>query len=112
MYKKEGRNLLASQIPYWLIDKDENIEYCSLLNACLAANKVLPATRYHFMGNVVKVSFAYLPPLPELYLWKLYSWPGEMRIGENFHRICDRKVFESIRVVMEARGYLFKEEKN
>ena len=107
LYKYENK-LYASELPQWLV---ENNNKRLLTNACLRKKDVLPPTKYRIDGDLVYIEFQYLPPQSVLYLWKLYSWPLLMnKLPYDFKRICDRKVFESIKTVMIQLGYEFIEE--
>lgn len=109
LYRFENQKLFASQLATW---KVEDYNYRSLANARLAAENMLPETIYKYDGELVYVSFAYLPPPAELYLWKLYSWPRNFHsFPSDFNRICTRKVFEALKIVMARQGYRFKEER-
>ena len=108
LYKKYEGNIMVSQLPNWRV---ESHNYRMLSNACLAYNGQLPETKYSFDGEIVNISFQYLPPPNELFLWKLYSWPATiMDLPRDFNRVCNRIVFEEIKVLMEQRGYAFIEE--
>ena len=109
LYRFENGKIFVSQLPVW---KVADYNYRSLANARLAAENVLPETIYKYDGELVYVSFSYLPPPSELYLWKLYSWPRNFQsFPSDFNRICSRKVFEALKEVMERQGYKFKEER-
>lgn len=108
LYKVENGNLLVSQLPQWQV---ENHAYRSLANACLCRKGILPPTKYRYDGDLVYLSFGYLPPPAELYLWKLYTWPTSIvTLPKDFNRICMRSVFEAIRFAMQQQGYEFIEE--
>lgn len=108
LYKYEGETLFVSQLPQWQV---EDYNYRSIANARLAADGVLPPTVYKYDGDIVHISFGYLPPPAELNLWKLYSWPKNCySFPSDFNRICSRKVFEALKEVMSHQGYRFKEE--
>lgn len=108
LYRYENGKCFVSQLPQW---ETEGYNYRALANACLSSEGVLPKTTYRIDGNIVYLSFGYLPPPAELYLWKLYTWPISMQnFPRDFSRICDRKVFDCIRAQMERTGYGFIEE--
>ena len=66
---------------------------------------------YRYDGELVYVTFGYLPPPAELYLWKLYTWPTTvMTLPKDFTRVCNREVFEVLKYVMMQQGYIFTEE--
>lgn len=108
LYRVEAGVVMASQLPQWLV---EDYNYRLLANACLFNEGVLPPTTYKYDGELVYINFKYLPPPPELYLWKLYSWPASMvSLPKDFKRICVRKVFNAIKKEMQTKGYSFIEE--
>ena len=108
LYKMENGKLMVCQLPQWQV---ENYAYRSLSNACLFQEGVLPPTIYRYDGDLVYLSFGYLPPPAELYLWKLYTWPTSITsLPKDFNRICMRPVFDEIRSVMQQKGYKFIEE--
>lgn len=108
LYKVDGDNLLASQLPQWQV---EGYHYRSLANACLKTKGVLPPSVYKYDGDIVNIRFGYLPPPPDLALWKLYTWPTTMTsFPRDFTRVCIGNVFNSIKGVMEQQGYEFVEE--
>ena len=108
LYKMENEKLMVSQLPQWQV---EDYAYRSLSNACLFHEGVLPPTTYRYDGDLVYLSFGYLPPPAELYLWKLYTWPTSIiSLPNDFNRICIRPVFDEIRSVMQQQGYEFTEE--
>ena len=72
LYKVENQRVMASQLPQWQVD---NKAYRSLAAACLYQEGVLPPSMYHYDGDLVYLSFEYLPSPAELSLWKLYTWP-------------------------------------
>lgn len=107
LYKTEGNDLLLSQLPGWLTDGNY---YRSVSNACLADKGTLPPTTYHLDGSIVLVQIRYLFPPAELNLIKLYSWPTTyIDLPHDFNRIMSRAVFESIKEILEAIGYTFRE---
>lgn len=109
LYQYEGNSLRASQLPDWQV---QNSQYRVLANACLYKEGVLPPTRFRLSGEVVSIFFGYLPPPSEMYLWKLYSWPEScLSFPRDFKRICDRRVFEAIKGILENLGYQFEEVK-
>lgn len=109
MYKAGKEGIFVSQLPEWMV---EDYNYRSLSNSCLAYRGVLPETIYRYAGDIVYVSFGYLPPPSELYLWKLYSWPSRYSYFPcDFNRICAKEIFEVLRSTMSKQGYVFKEEK-
>ena len=106
LYKFEQGCMVAGQLPEWKVKEGY---YRLLSNACLASEGTLPPIRFHYDGEIVYVNFGYLPP--ELYLWKLYSWPiSRVSLPRDFNRICSCQVFEAIRDIMEQQGYQFTEE--
>ncbi len=108
LYKVENGALMVSQLPQWQV---EDYAYRSLSNACLFQEGVLPATTYRYDGDLVYLSFGYLPPPTELYLWKLYTWPTSITsLPKDFNRVCMRSVFDEIKSVMQKQGYKFIEE--
>lgn len=108
IYKVENEKIMVSQLPQWQV---EDYAYRFLSNACLYKEGVLPPTKYHYDGDLVYLSFGYLPPPAELYLWKLYTWPISIAsLPKDFNRICMRSVFDEIRSVMQQQGYKFIEE--
>ena len=105
-YKYENNSFYVSQIPYWRVENS----YRTLANACLKAYGLLPKTEYVVDGAIVKIRFGYLPPVEELYLWKLYSWPDTLLDVENsFTRVCSKEPFKAIKMTMEELGYEFVE---
>lgn len=108
-YKYENDSFYVSQIPYWRIENG----YRAISNACLNAYGLLPKTEYCIDGRLVRIRFAYLPPTEELYLWKLYSWPGSFqRLDNDFVRVCTIEPFEAITSTMIELGYEFVEVNN
>ena len=108
LYRVENNVMQVSQLPQWQVD---NYNYRSLSNACLYTEGVLPTSKYSIDGELVFLSFGYLPPPAELYLWKLYTWPSSMAfLPRDFNRICMRQVFESIKETMQQQGYVFTKE--
>ena len=108
LYKLKGGKLYVSQLPQWIVD---NSEIRTITNACLNAYTLLPAIKTQIDGDIVLISFNYLPPLAELGIWKLYTWPGRMTsFPEDFFRICDKRVYTAIKQIMQCRGYNFIEE--
>lgn len=106
-YRWSGTTIEVSQIAAW---RTEELEYRQLANACLAYNGSLPRTKYVFDGDIVRVSFGYLPPPTELNIWKLYSWPESMiNLPQDFNRICSKSVFCPLKGIMETRGFVFEE---
>ena len=109
LYHYNGNSLNASQLPDWQV---QDYQYRVLANACLQKNGVLPPARFRSMGEIVSLSFNYLPPPAELNLWKLYSWPENcLSFPRDFNRICEHRVFEAIRETLEVLGYQFEEVK-
>ncbi|SDY46980.1 hypothetical protein SAMN02910264_02313 [Ruminococcaceae bacterium YAD3003] len=105
-YKYENNNFYVSQIPYWRVENS----YRALANACLKAYGALPKTEYVIDGDIVNIRFAYLPPVEEFYLWKLYSWPGSfLDLDNSFKRVCSLVPFEAIMSTMVELGYEFAE---
>ena len=104
----ENRKIQVSQLRQWEV---ENHNYRSFANACLFSRGKLPSTVYRYDGELVYVTFGYLPPPAELYLWKLYTWPTTvMTLPKDFTRVCNREVFEMLKYVMMQQGYIFTEE--
>ena len=108
LYKMEDRKIQVSQLRQWEV---ENHNYRSFANACLFSRGKLPSIVYRYDGELVYVTFGYLPPPAELYLWKLYTWPTTvMTLPKDFTRVCNREVFEVLKYVMMQQGYIFTEE--
>ena len=105
LYKYENKELLVSQLDSWRVD---NSEYRSLSNACLAYYGLLPSIEYAVDGDIVYISFRYLPPKAEYNFIKLYSWPNGT-IPSNFKRICSTYVFDAFKKTLSEKGFSFKE---
>lgn len=106
LYKAEGRQLLLSQLPEWMVDKGA---YRKLSNACLYHYGTLPPTKYRIDGPLVYLQFQYLYPPAEQNLIRLYSWPDFDSHQYDFRRVMDALVFQDIRAALETTGYIFEE---
>lgn len=105
LYKYDNHELYVSQLDNWRV---ENSEYRSLSNACLAYYGLLPSIEYAIDGDIVNLSFRYLPPKPEYNFIKLYSWPIGT-IPSNFKRVCSTFVFFVFKELLSKKGFSFKE---
>lgn len=105
LYKYESQEIYVSQLDNWRV---ENSEYRTLSNACLAYYGLLPPIEYSIDGDIVYISFRYLPPKAEYNFIKLYSWPNGT-IPSNFKRICSTEVFGAFRTILSEKGFSFKE---
>lgn len=105
LYKYENNEVFVSQLDNWRVD---NSEYRSLSNACLAYYGLLPSIEYAIDGEIVHVSFRYLPPRAEFTFLKLYSWPTGT-IPSNFKRVCSTCVFDAFKAILSKKGFSFKE---
>ena len=108
LYRVENKKLYVSQLPQWQV---EDYNYRSIANACLAYNGTLPPVTYRIDGNLTYVSFKYLPPSSDLYLWKLFSWPKKYsELPCDFNRILESSVFEALKETLAMQGYEFTKE--
>lgn len=110
--RKEGKEILGSQLPQWLIH-DPHFGAAShrlVSNAYLAAYSCLPPIQYHLDGAIVSVQFRYLLPPAENYWVKLYSWPqAYSHFPSDFKRFFDISVFGAVKDILEQLGYQFME---
>ena len=102
LYRFDGENFWFAQQPTWR-------HYRGLSNECLAARGTLPPIKYKIDGALVQLKIGYLPPPPELNLFKLYSW-SQTDPSNNFNRIFDANIFFALKNILERRGYSFNEE--
>lgn len=108
LYKFEEGKLLASQLPYWMV---ENYRYRMLSSGCLYSLGTLPPTKYQVDGDIVHIKIGYLLPPMELNFIKLYSWPESFySLPSDFSRIMDKKVFFAVKKILEQAGFAFVEE--
>jgi hypothetical protein len=108
LYRKRER-VEFLQLPNWLV---EDYEYRTLANGCLMNANMLPPAKYKIDGKITYLSQEYLYPPAELNFLKLYSWPIRYEDFPNdFKRILSTEIFMTIKVIFEAIGYKFVEEK-
>lgn len=107
-YTIKDASIKVSQLAHWQV---ENMNYRMLANACLAYRGTLPPITYRQDGELTYISFKYLPPPAELYLFKLYSWPTRYSdFPCDFNRVCVSKVFDALRDTISMQGYTFRRE--
>lgn len=107
LYHYCNGHLEISSLPQWMVE-DHN--YRLISNACLSEYETLPAIEYHNDDEITFVSFKYLIPPAEHELMKLYSWPGSsVKLPSDFNRILATSVFEAFKVMLQLKGYTFKE---
>ena len=107
-----------SQIEEWMV-RDE--QYIRIASACLSSHGKLQSIQYDdSYGPLVRLHLNYLLPPEEMQLYKLYSWPYDLRksygdqlprceIGSDFNdRLMIKEVFEGLKRVYESLGYTFK----
>ena len=108
IYRRTVNGMEAMQLPEWSVEKQENR---TLSNECLAYENNLPPTKYHLDGPIVRLKLQYLLPPKELTMIQLYSWPRSFQnITSPFNYIMDKRIFFSIKEVLELIGYQFVEE--
>ena len=115
-YKNTDR-LLFARLPEWVTNPEpvcsfsKTFLYGQLSNAILKKCNTLPKIKYMYDGAIVRVRLEYLLPPNEMNFVLLYSWPEKYHETKNvFNRILDKRVFDSIRKILEVVGYSFKEE--
>lgn len=102
--------MALAPIPSWMSD---NHEYRLYSNSCLMNNDSLPASKYRVDGTLVELRLGYLLPPAELNFVKLYSWPysyNEIK-SSVYRRFMTKKVFSSIKNVLETEGFVIEREK-
>lgn len=113
LFKQQDGSASISQLPDWMISSKnfDGLYYQYVTIPCLNASGSLRPVRYRFNGNTAVVSFFNcLQPAEAMWL-KLYSWPASLRdVSNEFKRIMDRTVFDSIRQTLTALGYKFEED--
>lgn len=108
LYQEKDGQAFVGQLPIWMT---EGHFYRRISNALLSTEKSLPAATYHEDGAIVMLNLHYLPPIEELNLIKLYSWPTScIELPHDFNRIFAKDVFYAIKKALEPIGYQFVKE--
>lgn len=105
-----------SQIESWKVNDGQDMR---INCACLNYYNRLPALRYDDDNSVVRLHLDYLLPPEELWLYKLYSWPFNIKQACDFTLQDDKKlsdfddrimasaVFKALKPVYEHLGFTF-----
>ena len=99
---------LGMQITSWQADKGE---YLLLSNCIINSDGNLPPSVYRSDNNIVNLTLEYLYPPSVMNMIKLYSWPENYSMSDNFRFILSRDVFFALKTELERLGYSFREEK-
>lgn len=108
LYRFQNGEMELCPLPNWMTTERG---YRDVTVSCLASRKVLPSSTFRVDNSIVILRIGYLFPPKELNMIKLYSWPESYKdLRKNYVRIFSTEVFNEIRKVLEAKGYLFAQE--
>lgn len=119
LYRHVDDVITVHQIETW---KVEDYQYRRITCACLKNYDMLPPLHYHDDTIIVRVRLEYLLPPEELWLFKLYSWPfnikeacsnqlkDDKKLSDFGDRYMARDVFYALKPIYEQLGFAFKKE--
>lgn len=99
LYKVVGDEILASELPKWMV---EGTEYRNVSNALLAVNKALPRLKVERRNYTILLKQEYLLPTALLNFIKLYSWPAGFL--NDFDRVMTKDIFEVLQAILNVLG--------